>query len=447
MKRFKPPCALALALALGITITTHDSVAAVPANLAADAGTDPADAHASFNPGRPAAEGTEWVQSIVIRSPRLRAEVKGDVRVEFRAPGMTAARALCWQQPTAANSNPWGHDVNLAPDLKLDADGNGSFAFPADDFPNGPLTVRILARNDASKRQDVRELQLYNTGGVKWNQGIPKSDPPAAAGMKLAFADEFDAPLSVSNDGKGKRYMAHKPGGGDFSGYPFVGPEHPRNPFGRAGTFLRIHASRDVADPNDKGATGLIAPVDSEGNGFTASAPFYMECRFVAQSAPGTWPAFWAIGKSKDARNDPKAPTDELDVIEAYGGVGPGNPNGYGLYAATSHFWNQAGKDGKPLKLGVPTNITVDMTRLPGRSSWSTTFHTYGLLVTATDTIYFCDNTEVLRHPTNAVSKTAEFTFLINYAIGGISGWKIDLAREGGASDMWVDYVRVYRGE
>jgi hypothetical protein len=383
----------------------------------------------------------------VIQSPRLRSEVKGDTRVEFHAAGMTAARALCWQQPTAADPDPRGHDVNLAPDLRLDAEGSGSFVFPADDFPNGPLTVRLLARNDATKKQDVRELQVFNTGGVKWNQGIPKTVPPAAAGMKLAFADDFDGPLSISNDGKGHRYMAHKPGGGDFSGYPFTGPEGPRNPFSQTGTFLRIHASRDPADPNDKGSTGLIAPVDSDGHGFTVAAPFYMECRFIAQSAPGTWPAFWAIGKNKDAAKNPKAPTDELDVIEAYGGVGAGNPNGYGLYAATSHFWNQTGPDGKPVKGSVPTDATIDMTRLPGRSSWSTTFHTYELLVTRTDTAYFCDDVEVLRHPTNAVSKTAQFTFLINYAIGGISGWKIDLAREGGASDMWVDYVRVYRGE
>ena len=35
---------------------------------------------------------------------------------------------------------------------------------------------------------------------------------------------------------------------------------------------------------------------------------------------------------------------------------------------------------------------------------------------------------------------------MINYATGGISGWQIDLEREGNASDMWVDYVRVYQG-
>src|SRR5205814_1509261 len=162
---------------------------------------------------------------------------------------------------------PWGHDVDLAPQLKLDLDGNGSFVFPADEFPNGPITVRIFARNDDARTQDVRELQLYNTGGVVWKQGIPKKRPAAAAGMKLAFSDDFDGALSISSDGKGKRYMAHKPGGGDFSGYPFTGPEGSNNPFSPTGTFLRIHASQNPADPGDKGSTGPIGPCDCRANG------------------------------------------------------------------------------------------------------------------------------------------------------------------------------------
>ena len=34
--------------------------------------------------------------------------------------------------------------------------------------------------------------------------------------------------------------------------------------------------------------------------------------------------------------------------------------------------------------------------------------------------------------------------FLINYAIGGASGWQIDLERYGNRSNMYVDYVRVF---
>ncbi len=165
-----------------------------------------------------------------------------------------------------------------------------------------------------------------------------------------------------------------------------------------------------------------------------------MECRFLDQSAPGTWPAFWTL--TKKGILDKSAGTDELDVIEGYGGVGKGNPNHPG-YSITSHFWLQHGADGKPLK---PIGKRVDMLELGGKSYWSTTFHTYGLKVTPTDTIYYLDDIEVQRHPTGPVSQVEPQFFMINYAIGGISGWKIDLEREGNASDMWVDYVRVYQG-
>lgn len=397
--------------------------------------------YSDFNPGKNSDAHSEWVQSIVIQSPALRSEVKGRVKVAFRAVGMTAAKVMCWQQPTRKNPDRWGHDVDLAPGLQLDAEGNGSFIFDADKFPNGPITLRIMANNKATGKQDVRELQLFNTGGEKWNQGIPGHTPPAAKGMKQLFADDFDGPLSISNDGRGKRYMAHKPGGGDFSGYPFTGPEATNNPFSQRATWLRIHASKKSDDPSDKGSSGIIAPLDADMKGVYAEAPFYMECRFIAQSAPGTWPAFWTIGRAEG-----KPGVDELDIIEAYGGVGNGNPNSYGLYSVTSHFWGQ-GKDGEPLKPDFPASKRIDMLQTGGGSSWSTTFHTYGLLVNETDIVYYLDDIEVFRHPSTEISRKGKTFFMINYAIGGISGWKIDLAREGNASDMWVDYVRVFQAE
>lgn len=390
-----------------------------------------------FNYGQ-STGGDEWVQSIVIKSPQLRSDVKGNVKVEFQAPGMTVAKAMCWQQPTKQEPNPMGHDVQVCPEIKLDAAGNGSFVFPADNFPNGPITLRILTHNDAQNR-DIRELQLFNVGGVVWNQGIPKADPPAAKGMKLAFSDDFDKALSISKDGQGATYCAHKPGGGDFSGWPFSNPDGPQNPFSQRGTFLRIHASKQ---PGTKGSTGLISPLKLDGTGFTAKAPCYFECRFIAQSAPGTWPAFWTLTKGDWGK---KGPCDELDIIEAYGGVGKKNPNHPG-YSITTHFWNQKGPDGQPLKFSYPTNRVVPMMDLGGKSYWSTTFHTYAVKITKTDTIYYFDDIEVLRHPSGEVSKTLPHFFLINYAIGGISGWKIDLAREEDATDMYVDYVRVYQG-
>lgn len=407
----------------------------IPALLSAENPKPINEEYLDFNYGQ-ATGGDEWVQAIRVTSPAYRSEIQGDVQVEFEASGMTVAKALCWQQPTNNDPNPWGHDVNLTNGhINLDASGRGSFMFPADQFPHGPITVRIHAQNDAGK-QDICELQLFNLGGVKWNQGIPKTDPPAAKGLKLLFSDDFDGPLSISNDGRGKRYCAHKPGGGDFSGWQFSDVLGDGKPFSQVGTWLRISARKDAESP--KGRSGLISSVDMDYKGIWAKAPAYLECRMVAQSAPGTWPAFWTL-----THRDPGQGGDELDIIEAYGGLGKGHPNQPG-YSVTSHFWRQTNPDGSKKK-----NIgsRVHIRELGGKSYWSTTFHTYAVLIEERNTIYYCDDVEVFRHPTNDLSWKKPHCFLIDYAIGGISGWKIDLDRYGNGTDMWVDYVRVYSKE
>ena len=389
--------------------------------------------------------GIDWIQAISVAEPGYCSDIKGDTTVRFAAPGLTKIEVLCWQQPSEKNPNPFGHDEVVAT-ISLDAAGTASFVFHADDFPNGPITLRIHGK-DAGTKQDLCQLQLFTQGGKVWNQGIPKTDPPAAKGLTLLFADEFDKPLAISSDGSKATYSAHKNGGGDFSGWPFVSPSSKLNPFSQNGTWMRIQAAKPEGT---KGATGLISSLRADGTGVLASAPCYFECRFLAQSAPGTWPAFWLCAKNEAERNINHGPCDELDIIEAYGGMGPKNPNFVG-YAWTSHFWGQPkqpwqsekGPDGKALH---PIHQDASIMTVGGRSSWSTTFHTYGCLITKTDTVYYFDDIEVARHPSGEHSKTMPFWFLIDYAIGGISGWHVDLARYGMKSDMWVDYVRVYHG-
>lgn len=402
-------------------------------------------------------KGIDFVQAISVLAPAYCSNVKGDVTVVFEAPGMTQAKAYCWRQPTPEHPGAWGRDVLLA-DLALGADATGSFVFHADDFPNGPTVIRIQAK-DAKNRQDLCELQLFNLGGVVWNQGFPKADPPGAKGMKLAFADDFDGPLSISPDGRAARYAAHKTGGGDFSGWQFSDPQGENEPFGQRGTFLRIHASKPWGT---KGRSGILSSLRADGTGLCVPIPSYFECRFVAQSAPGTWPAFWTLTKSTLGmdKSDPSFEavtamgTDELDIIEAYGGYGPKNPNSGGFYSSVSHFWKQPKlawtekklSDGTPNPEFKPTSFRTDTLALDGKSSWSWTFHTYGLAITETDTVYYFDDVEIGRHPTGPTSKAQPAWFLINYAIGGISGWQTDMERYGNRTDMWVDFVRVYSG-
>ena len=400
-------------------------------------------------------DASKFVNVIRVVEPAYRSEVKGDVKVVFQAPGMLEAKALCWQQPTSSKPDKWGHDVEVA-DLKLDQAGNGSFTFPADQFPNGPITLRIQARN--KEKQDICELQLFNRGGEAWNQGIPKENPPGAKGLALIFSDDFSEPLSISNDGKNARYACHKTGGGDFSGWPF-GMTKDGRPFEQVGTWLRIAARKDADSP--KGRTGILSSLHQDGTGFQTGLPAYFECRLLAQSAPGTWPAFWTLTRGPIGM-DPKDPnyaiprksSDEHDILEAYGGYGPKNPNGGGLTHSVTHFWGQdqtkphwvdkENPKGTPNPKFIPHSFLPDSTALGGKSSWSWTFHTYGMAINDKETIYYFDNIEVGRHPTGELSKVQPHWFLINYAIGGISGWQIDLERYGNGSDMYVDYVRVY---
>jgi len=92
--------------------------------------------------------------------------------------------------------------------VTLNERGRGSVVFPAEQYPHGPVTVRISGGTGGV--QDNCYLQLYNQGGVSWGEGMPGEPPPAAAGMKLVFADDFDRPLSIGDDPQAI-YYDHKP--------------------------------------------------------------------------------------------------------------------------------------------------------------------------------------------------------------------------------------------
>jgi len=370
---------------------------------------------------------------ISVLSPDYCTDVKGKTHITFAAPGFKSATAKCWKQGPS-----FGADSVVAA-IALDAKGNGSFDFPADDYPHGPIMVRISGDNGLVK--DNCYLQLYNKGGVSWNEGIPIDPPPAAKEMKLVFADDFKGPLSISSTDPKATYYEHKPPNGwqDFSEHTFSNFASPKNPFSQVDTYLRIRASDKLH------SSGLISSMKNDGSGIKVAAPCYFECRFLGPNAIGTWPGFWLMTdymtnyeKLKD-----KTPCDELDIIEAYGGEGPGSPNADDTYMITPHCWNQD-KLGKELetKAFQAMKNPVRMRKAGIPSTWFETFHTYGCKVTEKETIYYCDDVEVGRHETFPLSKKQPLFFMINLATGG--GWPY-LSRCNGLADMYVDYVRVYQ--
>jgi hypothetical protein len=373
---------------------------------------------------------------ISVVSPNYCSDVKGDTAVALTAPGFKSATVKCWKQGDGL-----GTDSTVAK-VALDAKGKGSFIFPADSYPHGPITVRISGENGNIK--DNCYLQLYNKGGVSWNEGMPQDPPPAANGMKLVFADDFKGSLSISNTDPKATYYDHKPPNGyqDFSVHVFSDPDSPKNPFAQVDSYLRIRASDKTH------SSGLISSMKNDGRGVKVTAPCYFECRFIGPNAVGTWPGFWlmtdymtAYDKLKD-----KTPCDELDVIEAYGGEGPHEPNAGDGYMITPHCWNQ-GDDGKAIetKAYKAMHNPIRMKKAGIPSTWFETFHVYGCKITKTDTIYYCDNIEVGRHATLPLSKEQPLFFMINLATGG--GWPVDLSRYNGLADMYIDYVRVYKQE
>jgi hypothetical protein len=367
---------------------------------------------------------------IAVTTPPYGGDVKGNTTIALSAPGFKQVNVSSWKP-----GPDFGTNTNIAK-VDLDAKGVGSFVFPANEYPHGPIVVTISG--DKGAKHDNCYLMLYNQSGISWNEGLPK-DPPAAKGLKLVFADDFNGPLSISSTDMKATYYDHKPPGGtqDFSSIPFTSNSAPNSPFKQVDTYLRIRASEKT------NSAGLISSLKNDGSGVKVAAPCYFECRFIAQSAIGTWPAFWILS---DNVSKPIKGCDELDIIEAYGGEGPGSPNGPGLYQITPHAWDQ-GDLGKELetKYYKMMKNPCDMKKFKIPSQWHNTFHTYGMLVTETDTVYYCDNIDVGRHPTLPLSKTQPMFFLINMATGG--GWPVDLSRYNGEADMYVDFVRVYAGK
>lgn len=380
---------------------------------------------------------------ISIISPAYCSDITGKTTISLAAPGFSSLTVKCWKQGDGQGSD------STVGTVELDDSGKGTIDFPADDYPHGPITVRFYAKKGS--KWDNCYLQLYNKSGVSWNEGIPKTDPPGADGMKLVFSDDFNKMPSISSTDPNATYYDHKPPNGsqDFSSIPFTGFDSPKNPFSQVDSYLRIRA-----DAN-KNSAGLISSLNNDAKGVKVSAPCYFECRFIAQSAPGTWPAFWLLSDymtdTKAGKDVSKKGVDELDIIEAVGGDGPGHPNATGedqysaLYQVTPHAWNQPENKALEDKANQDVGHPVSMRKIGIQGSWFVTPHIYGCKVTDTETIYYLDNVEIARHKTLPVSKKEPLFFLINLATGG--GWPVDLSRYGGLADMYVDYVRVYAGD
>jgi hypothetical protein len=241
---------------------------------------------------------------------------------------------------------------------------------------------------------------------------IPKLPPRTLdlKGYKLTFNEEFND-LSVSSKGPATRWIAHTPYFGDFGDARFTDPQE-GFPFTIENGKLRIEARKT----ENGWQAGLLSSADPQGNGFSQKFG-YFEMRAKFPKGLGVWPAFWLMGvrgiKDKTVSNP------EIDVVEHYGVM----PNALMM---TMHFWGPGEKHTAEGEAAVVAGMSDD-------------FHTYGVLVEESSTIWYFDGVELWRQKTAEAAKVPLY-IMVNLAMGG--GWPIDKAVS--PSYMYVDYVKAY---
>jgi hypothetical protein len=356
--------------------------------------------------------------AVVVQCPVSGSAVGNEVEVRLSlARGYSSILAVAWP---ASSSAPSGPPVSGVPG----PDGLAKLVLDLRSLPPGPLTVSFEARGARRPAKTVF-FQLYRPG----SDANDVASDDQSKGRTLAYAEEFDHPLSVSRTGEGADYAAAKPaseGVEDFGFAIFADPKRFDNIRVVDGRYLRISVEPvppGYADPQGWGRThlgGLLASARPGGSGFAAQYG-YFEARMLAPAAAGTWPAFWMLTSPNLVAPQPSVA--EIDAVELYGH----DPT---AACHTTHEYRN-GQTGGIARCGKRFETT--------RSALS--WHTYGVSISPVDVTYFIDGREVARAPQVAGGSDPMF-FLVDLALGG--GWPIDMRSVQNRAELYVDFVRVY---
>jgi beta-glucanase (GH16 family) len=237
--------------------------------------------------------------------------------------------------------------------------------------------------------------------------------------LHLTFSDDFNT-LSLWNGSKGTWDSNFWHGAANGSSLDsqqqwFIdtdyGPTKSVNPFSIQDGHLTITAAKASAAiqpyiDNYKYTSGLLTTHESFSQLYG-----YFEMRADMPSNHGAWPAFWLL--PEDGSWPP-----ELDVIEMKGQ----EPN---------TLINTAHSDATGTHTQVRSNPYVESTE---------GYHTYGVLWTDKELVWYFDNTEVARAATPADMHKPMY-MLVNLGLGGMAGTP-DLSTP---AQMQVDYVKAYQ--
>jgi beta-glucanase (GH16 family) len=239
------------------------------------------------------------------------------------------------------------------------------------------------------------------------------------AHMHLTFSDDFNT-LSLWNGSKGtwdSNYWWGKANGSTVAPQEqwFIdtdyGPTKSLNPFSIKDGHLTITAANAPGNMqhyinNYKYTSGQLTTHESFSQLYG-----YFEMRADMPSNHGTWPAFWLL--PQDGSWPP-----ELDVVEMKGQ----EPN---------TLINTAHSKASGQHTQVASTPAVESTE---------GYHTYGVLWTKKELVWYFDNTEVARAPTPADMHKPMY-MLVNLGVGGWAGTP-DLSTP---AQMHVDYVKAYQ--
>jgi beta-glucanase (GH16 family) len=240
--------------------------------------------------------------------------------------------------------------------------------------------------------------------------------------MSLSFADEFDT-LSLRNGSSGTwdtNFWWGQPNGstltanGERQWYidHDYDPTSSVNPFNIDDGVLTITAARASeaiqGEINDYEYTsGLLTTYESFSQTYG-----YFEMRADMPDNQGTWPAFWLL--PADGSWPP-----EIDVVEMRG-----------QDTATVHVSAHSNETGSRTTVSSAVNV-------PDTEG----FHTYGVLWTEEELVWYFDDVEVFRADTPADMHEPMY-MLANLAVGGVAGDPADgLATP---AEMQIDYIRAY---
>lgn len=399
----------------------------------------------------------------VVLTPSHRSQISGDTAIEFVCPGGTTAAVYVQKQPDdTGNVNTNGTREMLGGILTL-VNGRGVATFPADDYPRGPVTLRIRVWQNGAELDDCY-LQLFNTNGVAWKTGLENAPVnPVTGGMSVTFADDYKTLPSISFTGENTAYASVKPdvrSGGQFGYAAFENSGGPYDPFSIAdGEYLKIetvYRGESYTSPNaswnQKVTSGLISSLGMDGSGFhtQGGTEQYFEARIFCPPGSGMWPAFWTLTASNYADNPLGYGTyavDELDILEGYMAW----PD---RYAIAWHPWSGSGQTNPSASLeggAWPMTDTQDFNYI----NLAMGFHIFGVYITEDTTYYYMDNIQVASHPTLELSWNQGNYFLINAAVSShviVPGpndtytYDDSFFRYGNENHMYVDWVRVYEG-